>query len=105
MQYRFDSTHYQDERLSFDRHQLSLDAQRDVGENWSVETILSFDRSSYDVADNSTEDRAEIELAVSRSFGKRWRAIIRYSYADNRAELPEFDYARNRVQAGVEANW
>jgi tetratricopeptide (TPR) repeat protein len=105
LQYRFDTTSYQDERLSFDRHLLSIDAQRDLGENWSVETIVSFDRSSYDVADNSAEDRAEIELAVSRSFGQRWRAIIRYSYADNRAELPEFDYARNRVQAGVEANW
>ena len=70
-----------------------------------MEGGLSFDRSSYDVADNSTEDRAEIELALSRSFGQRWRAVMRYSYADNRAELAEFDYARNRIQAGVEANW
>jgi Flp pilus assembly protein TadD len=105
VQYRYDTTDYQEERLSFDRHQILLDAQRDFGENWSVETVLSFDRSSYDTADNSAEDRAEIELAVSRSFGRRWRAIMRYAYADNRAELPEFDYQRNRISAGVEANW
>ncbi|HKS56983.1 MAG TPA: tetratricopeptide repeat protein [Steroidobacteraceae bacterium] len=105
VQYRYDTTDYQEERLSFDRHQLLLDAQRDFGENWSVEAVLSFDRSSYDTADNSAEDRAEIELAVSRSFGRRWRAVMRYAYADNRAELAEFDYQRNRISAGVEANW
>jgi tetratricopeptide (TPR) repeat protein len=105
VQYRYDTTDYQEERLSFDRHQLLIDAQRDLDENWSVEAVLSFDRSSYDTADNSAEDRAEVELAVSRSFGRRWRAVMRYAYADNRAELPEFDYQRNRISAGVEVNW
>ena len=66
---------------------------------------MSFDRSSYDVADNSTEDRAEVEVGLSRTFGQRWRAIMRYAYANNQAEVPEFDYGRNRIQAGVEANW
>ena len=105
VQYRYDTTDYQEERLSFDRHQLLVDAQRDLGENWSVEAIVAFDRSSYYTADNSAEDRAEVELAVSRSFGRRWRAVMRYAYADNRAELPEFDYQRSRVSAGVEVNW
>jgi hypothetical protein len=105
VQYRYDTTDYQEERLSFDRHQLLVDAQRDLGENWSVEASVAFDRSSYDTSDNSAEDRAEVELTVSRGFGRRWRAVMRYAYADNRAELPEFDYQRNRVSAGVEVNW
>jgi hypothetical protein len=105
VQYRYDTTDYQEESLSFDRHQLLIGAQRDVDENWSVQAILVFDRSSYATADNSVEDRAEVELAVSRSFGRRWRAVMRYAYADNRAELPEFDYQRNRISAGVEVNW
>jgi hypothetical protein len=105
VQYRYDTSDYQDEELSFDRHQLSVNAQCDLDENWTVEGGLSVDRSSYDVADNSTEDRAEIGLALSRSFGQRWRAVMRYAYANNQAEVPAFDYGRNLISAGVEANW
>jgi hypothetical protein len=105
VQYRYDTSDYREDVFSFDRHQLSLDAQRELNENWAVEAGLSFDRSSYDAADNSAEDRTEAELGISRSFGQRWRAVIRYSYADNRAQLAEFDYGRNRISAGVEANW
>jgi len=105
VQYRYDTTDYREEDLSFDRHQLLVYAQRDLNEYWNAEAGLSFDRSRYDVADNSSEDRAEIALGLSRSFGERWRAVMRYAYADNQAELPEFDYGRNRIQASVEANW
>jgi tetratricopeptide (TPR) repeat protein len=105
VQYRYDTTDYRAEELSFDRHQLSVYAQRYLNGDWAVEAGLLFDRSRYDVADNSAEDRTEVELGLSRSFGQRWRAVMRYSYADNRAELPEFDYQRNRISAGVEANW
>jgi tetratricopeptide (TPR) repeat protein len=105
VQYRYDTTDYRAEELSFDRHQLLVNALRDLNEYWTVEAGLLFDRSRYDVADNSAEDRTEVELGLSRSFGQRWRAVMRYSYADNRAELPEFDYQRNRISAGVEANW
>jgi len=105
VQYRYDTSDYRDEDLSFDRHQLSVDVQRDLSENWSVEAVLSFDRSSYDVADNSNEDRTEVGLGLSRSFGQRWRAVLRYAYADNQAELPAFDYGRSLISGGVEANW
>jgi hypothetical protein len=105
VQYRYDTTDYREEDLSFDRHQLLVYAQRDLNEYWTVEAGLSFERSRYDVADNSAEDRAEIVLGLSRSFSERWRAVMRYAYADNQAELPEFDYGRNRIQAGVEVNW
>ncbi len=105
VQYRYDTTDYREEDLSFDRHQLLVDAQRDLNEYWTVEAGLAFDRSRYDVADNSAEDRTEVWLGLSRSFGQRWRAVMRYAYADNQAELPEFDYDRNRIQAGVEVNW
>jgi hypothetical protein len=30
---------------------------------------------------------------------------VRYAYADNQADVPEFDYERNRFSAGVEATW
>ena len=82
--------------LSFDRHQLGVDVQRDLDENWTVQAGLSFDRSRYDVATNGSEERAELRLAVSRNLNDTWRAVVRYAYADNQADLPEFDYRRNR---------
>lgn len=103
--YRFDKSDYADEALSFDRHQLSVDAEYELDANWTVAASLAHDRSSYAVTENGSEDRTEIALAVNRAFGSRWRAFVRYAYADNQADLPEFDYGRNRVSAGVEATW
>ena len=103
--YRFDQTDYADEALSFDRHQLSVDTQYELDANWTLQASLAHDRSSYDLTANGSEDRTEIALAVNRDFGSRWRAFVRYAYADNQADLPEFDYERNRISAGVEATW
>jgi tetratricopeptide (TPR) repeat protein len=103
--YRFDKSDYADEALSFDRHQLSADAEYELDVNWTVQASLSHDRSSYELTENGSEERTEIALAVSRDFGSQWRAFVRYAYADNQADLPEFDYERNRISAGVEATW
>jgi hypothetical protein len=103
--YRFDSSEHDDVTLSFDRHRLGIDVQRELDENWTVQASLSHDRSRYDVAAIGSEERSEVELTVGRDLGSRWRAVARYAYADNRADLPEFDYGRNRVSASIEAAW
>jgi tetratricopeptide (TPR) repeat protein len=103
--YRFDKTDYADEALSFDRQQLSVDAEYELDANWTLQASLAHDRSSYDQAANGSEDRTELALAVTRDFGSQWRAFVRYAYADNQADLPEFDYERNWISAGVEATW
>lgn len=105
VEYRFDKSDYADPTLSFDRHQLSIDVQYDLDANWTVQASLAGDRSRYDVAANGNEERGEITLALSRTLGTSWRAVVRYAYADNRADVAEFDYQRNRVSAGVEATW
>jgi tetratricopeptide (TPR) repeat protein len=105
VEYRFDSSDYQDESLSFSRHQLRADVQRDLDEYWTVQAGLSFDRSRYDDATNGGEERFELTAAASRSLNDTWRVVVRYAYADNQADLPEFNYQRNLVSAGVEAAW
>lgn len=102
VRYRFDASDYADEALSLNRHQLAIDLQRTLNESWTVEVGLARNHSHYDIGSNS-EDRTELELAVSRALSARWRLVVRYAYADNQAELPEFDYRRNRISAGVEA--
>ena len=105
LRYRYDTSDYDDANLSFDRHQLAADVQRDLDEHWAVEAGLSFDHSKYEVAANGSEQRFELTLAVSRSLNDTWRAVVRYAYADNEADLPEFNYGRNLVSAGIEATW
>jgi len=105
LEYRFDSSDYDDENLSFDRHQLGVDVQRQLDENWSVQGGLSFDRSRYDVTENGSEERFELTLGGSRALNETWRVVVRYAYADNSADLPEFNYQRNLFSAGVEAAW
>ena len=103
--YRFESSDYDNAALSLDRHQLSFDVQRALDANWTVQASLARDRSRYDVAANGNENRTELALAVSRNLSALWRAVVRYAYADNQADLAEFDYQRNRISAGVEASW
>ena len=67
LEYRYDNSDYADENLSFDRHQLTADVQRELGENWTVQAGLSFDRSRYDVAANGTEERFETRILISAS--------------------------------------
>jgi len=105
LDYRFDTTDYEDAALSFDRHQIAVDVQRGLDENWTVQAGLSFDHSSYDVATNGSEERFELTLGASRNLNDTWRVALRYAYADNQADLPEFKYQRNLVSAGVEAAW
>jgi tetratricopeptide (TPR) repeat protein len=105
LEYKFDTSDYDDESLSFSRHQLGVDVQRDLNDRWTVHGGLSFDRSRYDVASNGSEERFELTLAASRSLNDTWRVVVRYAYADNQADLPEFNYQRNLVSAGVEAAW
>lgn len=103
--YRFDTSDHADEALSFDRHQLSVDAEYELYTDWTLQGSLAHERSSYDLSENGTEERSEIALGLNRDFGSTWRAFVRYSYADNSADVPEFDYERNRISAGVEATW
>jgi tetratricopeptide (TPR) repeat protein len=103
--YRFDTTDYDDETLSYERHQIAVDARYELDDTWTLEAGLSRDRSRYDVSDNGTEDRTELTLGVDYAFSGTWRAVVRYAYADNEADLPEFDYSRNRISAGIEASW
>ncbi len=105
VQYRFDTTDYAAETLSFDRHQFSVDAFYDLDSAWGLQASLAHDRSSYAVAENGSENRSELALAVTRNLNTKWRAIVRYAHADNKADVPEFDYRRNRISAGVEATW
>jgi len=105
LEYRFDTSDYEDESLSFSRHQLTADVTRDLDENWRVQSGLSLDRSRYDDPANGSEERFELALSVSRNLNDTWRVVVRYAYADNSADLPEFNYQRNLVSAGVEAAW
>ena len=84
---------------------MSVGAEYELDANWTLQAGLAHDHSSYALTENGSEDRTEIALAVNRDFGSQWRAFVRYEYADNQADLPEFNYGRNRISAGVEATW
>ena len=105
VEYKFDTSDYADESLSFSRHQLGVDVQRELDDYWTLQGGLSFDHSRYDLATNGSEERFELTLAASRSLNDTWRVVVRYAYADNSADLPEFNYQRNLLSAGVEAAW
>jgi len=105
LEYKYDTSDYADESLSFSRHQLSVDVQQELDEYWTLQGGLSFDSSKYKLEANGGEERFELTLAASRTINNTWRVVVRYAYADNSADLAEFNYDRNLISAGVEAAW
>jgi tetratricopeptide (TPR) repeat protein len=101
--YRFDVNDYDDDALSTRRHELGAELQRSLPGDWSIALAAAGRHSRYDLESNGTEDRTELALEIAKVFGTRWRLITRYSYADNDADLPEFNYQRGRFSAGFEA--
>lgn len=103
VEYQLDKNDLDDESLSATRQQLAVDVGRTVGDAWVLALQFARRHSRYDVQSNGVENRAEVAFAITRSLSARWRLVARYAYADNAADLPEFDYQRSRISAGVEA--
>lgn len=101
--YQFDIGDYDDASQSATRHRLGAEAQHSFADDWAVMFEASLRHSDYDLASNGSEDRTELSLSISKSFGDRWRVIVRHAYTDNSADDSEFDYRGNRISAGFEA--
>jgi Tetratricopeptide repeat len=103
MQLQADSGEYRDETLSASRYQITLDAQRALPAGWTASAELRHRHSRYDDDSSGTEDFNEIALMVRKTLSSRWRIFVRYAHADNDATLPEFQYHRGRIAAGIDA--
>lgn len=102
-EYNFDVGEYDDSSLSAARRRLGIEIQHAFSAGWAVMFEASQRHSDYDIESNGSEARTELALSLSKSFGDRWRLILRHAYTDNVADVPDFDYHGNRFSAGVEA--
>jgi hypothetical protein len=102
-EYQFDVGDYDDASLSATRHRLGLEMQRSFAAGWAVMLEGSLRHSDYDQASNGSEERTELALSLMKSFGDRWRVVVRHAYSENSADVAAFDYRGNRISAGFEA--
>lgn len=102
-QYGLEISDHEDEALSAQRHQLRVDIERELPREWNVALETAVRHSRYDVEANRSENWTEVGLTLARPLTTRWRLVLRYAYADNDADRPEFDYSRSRASAGLEA--
>lgn len=103
--YRVDDSSYRDPALSATRHQLGFESRRTLAAGWTggLEALWRLTRYHLDSA--GEERRLELAVEASRPLAGRWHVILRYAYADNDADQPEYNYDRNRISAGIEAVW
>jgi hypothetical protein len=101
--YELETSDHDDESLSATRHQLGMDIERALGNVWRLTADATLRYSEYDEADQGEEALADFSIAVTRLWNERWRLVMRYSRADNEADLADFDYSRNRISASIEA--
>ena len=102
-EFSFDVGDYDDPALSATRRRLGIEIQRSFSAGWAVLFEASQRHSDYDLDSNGSEARTELALSLNKSFGTRWRLILRHAYTDNVADVPDFDYRGNRFSAGLEA--
>jgi hypothetical protein len=105
LEYRFDTSDYEDESSSFSRHQLTADVRARPRRELARAVGLSLDRSRYDDPANGSEERFELALSVSRVSTTRGESSCAMPTPTTAADLPEFNYQRNLFSAGVEAAW
>jgi tetratricopeptide (TPR) repeat protein len=103
VEYRFETSDSDDRNFSATRHQLALDASRNLSENWLLWLDATLRNSRYDLPDNGNEHLVEVAVAVARTLSARWRLVLRYDFTHNDAHRADFNYERNRITAIVEA--
>jgi len=103
VEYQYENSDYDDTSLSASQQQLGVELRRVLSDDWTLAFEALRRHTRYDLASNGAEDRTELSVAAMKSLTRRWRMVVRYSYADNAADLALYDYRRNRISAGVEA--
>jgi tetratricopeptide (TPR) repeat protein len=102
-EYQWSESSLHDDALSATRHQLTMSVERTVDDAWTLAFEIARRHSRYQIESNGAENRTALALAATRTLNARWRLVARYEYSDNEADLPEFNYQRTRLYAGVEA--
>ena len=103
--YRFDDSSYQEPTLSATRHQFGFETRRALAAGWTTGVEALWRLTHYHLDSAGEERRLEIAIEASRPLSQRWHVILRYAYANNDADQPEYNYDRNRISAGIEAVW
>lgn len=101
--YRWDRSDLNDPSLSATRNEIGIGLQRELAQSWTAGLQLARRHSSYRSTGGGTEDRTALEFMVTRTLNETWSVSGRYAYADNDAELPQFNYTRSRIYLGIEA--
>ncbi|MBM0106106.1 tetratricopeptide repeat protein [Steroidobacter sp. S1-65] len=101
--YRLELADYDAATLSSTRHEVRVDVEHPINNDWTVQFDASLRQSDYDLSDYGVERRSDLGLAVTRTLSRRWRLVARYAYTQNKADLSDYDYRGNRFSAGVEA--
>jgi hypothetical protein len=101
--YELETSDHEDDHLSATRHQLGLGIERELSTVWLFTIDAALRHSRYDEDEQGEEVLADLSFAVTRSWNERWRLVMRYSRADNEADLDDFDYSSNRISASIEA--
>ncbi len=106
LEYRFDSSDYAEATLSFDRHQLAVDVQRDLDENWTMQARLV-------VRSQQLRCRGERQRGALRARARRQPQSRRARGAPScvtrtrttRRICPSSTTGATVISAGVEAAW
>ena len=101
LEYGLESSDLEDAALSANRQALSLDVGWRLNNLWFLGLNAAVRASRYD-SEDMEEDELELASVLARELSPGWRLVLRYAYADNRADLAVFDYGRSRITAAIE---
>ena len=100
--YDVDSQDRASPNVSPERSRISLDFARRIHERWSVEGGFAYRMSSYaELAVPRDEQLVEIGAVARRELAAGWVLNAEYRWADNDADVEQYNYTSNRVSLGL----
>ena len=102
-EYGYETSDYRDDALSANQHKLTAAYERVFLRDWRAGLDAAVRFSNYELGSHGNEDRIEVGASLKKQLTATWRIGARYDYANNDAQLGEFDYRRNRIWIGAEA--
>ena len=101
-QYELESQSRADAGVSPDRGRILLGLGQSLGARWLFDGSVAHRASRYrDLATPRNESLTELTLALRRELRSAWSFDTSYRWADNSANIAQFDYTSRRIGLGI----
>jgi hypothetical protein len=101
--YEYELNNQRSDSLASDRQEVQFFAERELTQQWTIETDAAVQRSQYEAGGADT--LMEGGLSVARTLTAQWRVLARLAHSRNESDDSTLDYDVNQISLGAEVRF